>query len=763
MGDYKLSASLQGHEDDVRGVVFPHPNFVVSASRDATVRLWKLLPQTPPTYDDTIVSHGTAFVNSLAFVPPSSEFPEGLIVSGGQDTIIDVRQPAKAGADNADALLLGHGHNVCALDVSEDGKKIVSGSWDNDARIWQVGKWEESTVLRGHGAAVWAVLAYDKETIITGCADQAIRVFHTSGKLIRRLKVGDVVRALCRLPPKHPSGAHFASSGNDAVIRLWTLEGREVAQLHGHESFVYSLAALPDGNIVSSSEDRTARIWSNQQCIQTITHPAISVWCVAVCPDNGDIVTGASDRIVRVFSKVKERQAEESAIEEFNESVRASAIPQQTMPNINKDALPGPDFLTSKSGTKEGQVQMIKELNGDVCAYTWSTAARQWVNVGTVVEGAGSDGKKISHEGKDYDFVFDVDIEEGKPPLKLPFNVSQNPYEVARKFCADNKLPVTYLDQVTNFIVTNTQGTTIGQSQNQGGADPWGTEHRYRPGDDTPAQPAPRPKLLPQKEYLDISTANHKAMFKKLQEFNQSLIEDGSKDVSLNPHDIEVLDSIVTKLEKGKSSSIDSDSISLVLKIATAWPADKVLPGLDVLRLITASSGTCVEQISPPLPHILADAKLFEPSTPPNNTMMAIRAFVNLFKTKSGRDLANAEFETIHKLCKPYTTSTNRNTIVALTTLYINFAVLLSAPETANADRALTLLDDLSDILKSARDSEAMYRAVVAAGTLFALGKDFCEAGRDVFGYEAALKKAEETVREPRIRNVVAEIRDMLG
>lgn len=132
------------------------------------MRLWKLLSHTPPAYDHTLTSHGTAFINSLAFVPPSSEYPDGLIVSGGQDTIIEVKQPAKTPQDNADALLLGHTRNVCALDVSEDGKFIISGSWDNDARLWQVGKWEASTVLQGHTAAVWAVLAYDKETIITG-------------------------------------------------------------------------------------------------------------------------------------------------------------------------------------------------------------------------------------------------------------------------------------------------------------------------------------------------------------------------------------------------------------------------------------------------------------------------------------------------------------------------------------------------------------------------------------------------------------------
>lgn len=47
---------------------------------------------------------------------------------------------------------------------------IVSGSWDTEARIWQVGKWDasDSVVLQGHEGSVWAVLAYDKENILTG-------------------------------------------------------------------------------------------------------------------------------------------------------------------------------------------------------------------------------------------------------------------------------------------------------------------------------------------------------------------------------------------------------------------------------------------------------------------------------------------------------------------------------------------------------------------------------------------------------------------
>lgn len=33
-------------------------------------------------------------------------------------------------------------------------------------------------------------------------------------------------------------------------------------------------------------------------------------------------------------------------------------------------------------------------------------------------------GRKQLYEGKEYDYVFDVDIQEGVPPLKLPYNIT---------------------------------------------------------------------------------------------------------------------------------------------------------------------------------------------------------------------------------------------------------------------------------------------------------------------------------------------------
>jgi len=130
--------------------------------------VWKLLSPSPPHFDYSISSHGTAFINAVAYVAPTVDYPEGLVLSGGKDMIIEVRQPGKPPEDNAERLLMGHAHNVCALDVNSDGGWIVSGSWDASARVWNLKNWECEAVLEEHEGSVWAVLAYDKETIITG-------------------------------------------------------------------------------------------------------------------------------------------------------------------------------------------------------------------------------------------------------------------------------------------------------------------------------------------------------------------------------------------------------------------------------------------------------------------------------------------------------------------------------------------------------------------------------------------------------------------
>lgn len=735
------------------------------------------------TDTSTILSHGDSFINTVTYLPtsiakPMSDYPNGLVISGGKDTIVEVRSPNSTPTDNAEAMLLGHSSNVCALDVDGAGQFIVSGSWDGTARIWTVGKWQCESTLEGHEGSVWAVLAYDADTIITGCADKIIRVFSRNGSL-RYVVEGstDVVRALCRTPG-HPSGSAFASAGNDGVIRLWTIRGQQVGELVGHESFIYSLDYLNTKEIVSAGEDRTVRIWKETRCVQTITHPAISVWSVAVCSRNGDIVTGASDKIARVFTRDADRAASPQEVAAFDESVRMSAIPQQQMgEKINKETLPGPEFLQQKQGTKDGQTQMIREADGSITAHQWSSGQGAWECVGTVVDSVGSSGKKVPYNGQDYDYVFDVDIEDGKPPLKLPYNLSSNPYEAATKFITTNELPVTYLEQVANFIVTNTQGASLGpQSQstsNAEGPDPWGSENRYRPGGaNEQPPPSTRPKILPQKEYLSIMVASVDKMQKKIEELNQKIIADGRKDISLNPTELSVLQDVRKLLESDratqKSKPVEG-GLELAVKLVTSWPYSDRLPGLDLVRLLAAAPSTAT--FGHPRAGNIVDLLIssVEEGQPPaeNNIMMAIRAFVNLFETSEGQSLAITEFDKIQAFTSaPLLRGTkNRNLLVAAVTLYINYAVLMTSSSNQTSEsfeQALAMLEVLSGLVAKETDSEVVYRGMVALGTFLGLDQETKTAAKEVYDVEKAVTTAAGKASDPRIKNLALEVKAVL-
>lgn len=767
--EYKLSASLQGHEDDVRGVLFPTPKEIISVSRDKTMRIWRAASDNTPIYEAMIASMSGHWLNTVAYIPPNKEYPNGLLFAGGKDLVIEVRQPSKLLFEKAEALLHGHSNTICTLDVDPSGNFIVSGAWDNEARVWSVGKWECESILEGHEGSVWAVLAYDNETIITSCADQKIRLYHKSGKLLRSFQASKTpVRALCRLSAIHSSGGDFASADNEGVIRFWNLNGNLMGEATGHESFIYSLASLPTGEIVSSGEDRTLRIWKGNTCIQTITHPAISIWSVAVCPENGDIVTGASDKIVRVFTRSENRIADKETLKNFEDSVKNSAI---SMPDINKEKLPGPDFLNSKSGTKDGQVQMIRESNGSISAYTWSGVSGSWNIVGTVVDSVGSNGQKEVYNDKEYDFVFNVDMEDGKPPLKLPYNLSQNPYDVAADFIKRNEAPITYLDQVANFIIENTRPTTIGESQPVPlTPDPWGSENRYRPGDNDSTATSILNKssqnILPQKEYLTITVSRLPAIQKKIQELNADLIKNNHKELSLNPVELSVITSLCDNLKLSSTSKISEPEIEVAVKVATKWPYKDRLPGLDLLRLlaIVPSAVTFAYPGEKNLIDILLTGSTQEFPFAENHVMMAIRAFANLFDSIEGRKLALKGFEKIHHLIKTSASvTTNRNLLVAATTVYINFSVYLFNEKLPGYfDLTIAVIDMLNSLLSNQVDSEVVYRALVAMGTLISIDEDIKFAAKDIYNVTAVVEKSVNKASDPRIRNVGQEMLNLL-
>jgi WD40 repeat protein/TPR repeat protein len=241
-------------------------------------------------------------------------------VAGAQGIILEVltnprlaegRTPAAIGvfqetraADAQLAVLSGHGELVRSAAYSPDGTRIVTGSYDKTARIWDARTGVQLAVLSGHGDVVRsAAYSPDGKRIVTASADKTARIWdaHDGTELAVLSGHGDRVYWAAY----SPDGIHIVTASYDKTARIWDARsGKELGVLSGHASRVYSAAYSPDGTrVVTASADRTARIWdarSGKQIAVLAADDAV-VWSAAYSPDGTRIVTALSNKTARIW------------------------------------------------------------------------------------------------------------------------------------------------------------------------------------------------------------------------------------------------------------------------------------------------------------------------------------------------------------------------------------------------------------------------------------------------------------------------------
>ena len=112
-------------------------------------------------------------------------------------------------------ILEGHSEGVNSVAFSPDGKRVVTGSSDKTARIWNAQTGKPLRTLQGHSSYVTSV-AFS------------------------------------------PDGKRIVTGSDDHTARVWDAEtGKPLQELHGHSDYVFSVAFSPDGKrIVTGSEGR---------------------------------------------------------------------------------------------------------------------------------------------------------------------------------------------------------------------------------------------------------------------------------------------------------------------------------------------------------------------------------------------------------------------------------------------------------------------------------------------------------------------------
>ena len=145
---------------------------------------------------------------------------------------------------------------------SPDGTRIVTGSEDQTAKVWDARTSLPQLELKGHTGRVHGVaFSLDGTRIVTGSEDQTAKVWDArTGTPLLKLEghtgwVGSVAFS--------PDGTRIVTGSRDQTAKVWDARtGLPQLELKGHTEQVLSVAFSPDGTrIVTGSVDQPAKVW----------------------------------------------------------------------------------------------------------------------------------------------------------------------------------------------------------------------------------------------------------------------------------------------------------------------------------------------------------------------------------------------------------------------------------------------------------------------------------------------------------------------
>ena len=288
-----LIRTLQGHTSGVNGcAVSPDGAFIVSASRDKTLKVWDA-----GSGEARLTLHGhTNGVRGCA-VSPDGAF----IVSASLDETLKVWD-ARSG--EAHLTLHGHTNGVRGCAVSPDGAFIVSASADKTLKVWDAGSGEVRLTLQGHTSGVnGCAVSPDGAWIVSASWDTTLKVWDARTGQARLTLQGHT--NLVRGCAVSPDGAFIVSASDDTTLKVWDAGTGEVRlTLQGHTTGVWGCAVSPDGAfVVSASWDTTLKVWdarSGQARLSLQGHTNWVTGCV-VSPDGAFVVSASDDTTLKVW------------------------------------------------------------------------------------------------------------------------------------------------------------------------------------------------------------------------------------------------------------------------------------------------------------------------------------------------------------------------------------------------------------------------------------------------------------------------------
>jgi WD40 repeat protein len=219
-----------------------------------------------------------------------------------------------AAGSRLEVVLRGHEDRVWSATFSEDGRRVLTVSDDDTARIWDAATGRQVAILhgrRGHRDQFLVAAFSSDGTRVVTAIERTVRVWNAeNGRELAALPQ-DTFASMATFSP---DGTNLVTVPEGPIVRVWhqldatSADWREVAAFR-HQSFAVNAAFSPDGSrVIVSYQDGSARIWDVRSGRQILALTGHAGWVTSAefSPDGARVVT-AGGVTARVWDAITGR------------------------------------------------------------------------------------------------------------------------------------------------------------------------------------------------------------------------------------------------------------------------------------------------------------------------------------------------------------------------------------------------------------------------------------------------------------------------